>query len=109
MNPLTYSIDCPYCQQPMTTDDVWKVCHTCRFEFEINSKDGLHLKFYCDMNEMEWALNLYPESNKTYLWGAPIGSTEIDDPITAIRFKFIVPHVTPTNVADKIKTLLTFS
>lgn len=80
-------------------------CNTCKVNYD-GEKEYLHsLTFDCKIKDVPYELTIDSDKNQTILaaWTEPDCLTYIMDISLAIK------HVTPQNVEDKIKTLLTFS
>ena len=89
-------MNCYYCNGSLSHDG-WDFCPDCDVKFHINDYNSeLHIKWERRINNHWWALNIYPESNITYLSGTK--EFKINQTI----------KVNKNNIINKIKTILIF-
>jgi hypothetical protein len=101
---------CPHCQNPLTKDGPAMECSTCQVAFFHDKIDGQHIKWERTINNFDWALNIYPETNHSSLMGfrsSPVHDGDLV--LTQIKIDCAIQNVTPDNVVDKIKHILLFS
>lgn len=108
---------CAFCQQPCVPAKDWLNCESCDVAF-IYTREGLCIQFSLTIGEWDYALNLYPDADKTVLVGfhkiygitgsSPKSGVAFDRGNTWIELKHSMVGVTPQNVADKVKMMLVF-
>lgn len=101
---------CPFCKEVLEEDDRWLVCNTCGVDFVYSALTGLHIKFDRTVGHWEWALNLYPDDNRTVLTAfhslQPGEDWHDNDSYSRIEIAYCMTNITPNNVIDKIKLIM---
>jgi hypothetical protein len=102
--------NCTFCQQPFIKDNLWLHCKTCNVSYYADRIQGIHIKWERTIGDFSWALNIYPDANRSALMGFR-ASTVHDSDLILKQFQIdhAIQNVNPDNVVDKIKHILIFS
>lgn len=91
----------------------WMKCERCEVIYLQYDCDPQyhHIKWERTIGDMEWALNIYPNQNYSVLVGNERKSEEpwMDGDFTEIKIDYAITDVSPKNIINKIKTIITFS
>lgn len=98
-------MNCQFCSNKVTEFEDGYRCYIC--DFSISHEHGTHIKWQRELGSWSWALNIYPNDNKSVLWGSMI-DCKSEVKIKTIKIPYTVKSVTPDNVIQKIKTILIF-
>ena|ERR1035437_3550576 len=111
--------NCLYCNCECTITSPasdWYDCEPCGVRFANDNSNDIskffkvpfetHIKFERDIGDWAYALNLFPDSNRTILF--PYNTASGDYP-NEIVINHCMNEITPQNCIDKIKTIILFS
>jgi hypothetical protein len=102
-------MNCQFCSNKVTKFEDGFNCYICDFSINSNYENSIQIKWQRNLGNWWWALNIYPENNESVLWGSLIDcNSKSEVKIKTIKIPYTVKNVTPDNVIQKIKTILTF-
>ena len=96
-------MNCEFCNNPCRKDADWWECHHCEASYRECRLFGRHIKFERTKGEWSYALNIYPQANRTVLTGA-----NREPRIIKLEIPYTLKNVNQHNAMDKIRMLLIF-
>lgn len=96
---------CPQCSAENMSSDLWH-CPSCNVSYDVHSDDMLHrIIFQRKLNHKCFQLEIDYEENKIKVFQC---NNQLIPVLPEIQIETI-SNINPTNVTDKLKTLLVFS
>jgi hypothetical protein len=104
-------MNCPYCNSWMaynTNFDCY-FCHSCNVSqsFDANITISTWLSFTINKREYSIRINEKDQTTEIHAWDQTGDGFTLGYEV--LKFNFVIPNLTPQNVQEKMRTILTFS
>src|SRR5271155_2908022 len=103
---------CPYCPGLLayeTVGDLWR-CTSCQVVRILDSKRGVEItQMDCYVGDKLYSVSLYHTegASKIFAWNQRDAGSDVRFGDVVVEFDFVM-DITPQNIKEKLKTILTF-